>query len=146
MRSAFQPVLQFDQEATDNLSRVRKRSFPFKFPALNYELRSGILLLLMLNALILLVNLLDIYWVWFNFEWEGQYLKQFVHEGTYLLILSIFISIALVLFFFRGNMNFYKKKQVVKIVISQLVNSEWNFNHFSCHSKHVVHTSFFIGI
>ncbi|HLG35832.1 MAG TPA: DUF4173 domain-containing protein, partial [Bacteroidia bacterium] len=52
--------------------------------------------------------------VWFNFEWNGQYLKQFVHEGTYLLLLSIFISIALVLYFFRGSLNFFSKNKLLR--------------------------------
>ncbi|UPT66719.1 MAG: DUF4173 domain-containing protein [Sphingobacteriales bacterium JAD_PAG50586_3] len=78
------------------------------------EYRAGVFLLVVLNALILLLNIIDINWVWFNFRWEGQYLKQFVHEGTYMLIISILISIAVVLYYFRSNLNFYTKNKVLK--------------------------------
>jgi hypothetical protein len=96
--------------SVDTLQRVRTgKGRIFKFNSLKKEFIAGIFLLLILKSLILVVSSIDIYWVWFNFKWEGQYLKQFVHEGTYLLILSILISIALILFLFRGNHNFYKK-------------------------------------
>jgi hypothetical protein len=60
------------------------------------------------------LNGIDINSVWFNFKCEGQYLKQYVHQGTYLLILSILISIAIILYFFRGNLNFYKQNKFLK--------------------------------
>ncbi|MGB0917394.1 MAG: DUF4173 domain-containing protein [Flavobacteriales bacterium] len=101
--------------ATDNLVRKKKLSFSQKLNlGLKLELRSGILLVAVLNLLLLLLNGIDIYWVWFNFEWEGDYLKQFVHEGTYLLIISILISIAISMYLFRGNQNFYSKSKLLK--------------------------------
>lgn len=101
--------------ASDNLLRKRKKVFNKKLDlGLKIELKSGVLLLTILNLLLLLINSIDIYWVWFNFEWEGDYLKQFVHEGTYLLIISILISIIISLYLFRGNQNFYKKSVLLK--------------------------------
>lgn len=93
--------------------RVKKNSF-FKMNDLKNEYKAGVFLLISLNLLLLLLNVIDIKWVWFNFEWEGQFLKQFVHEGTYLLILSILISIGLVLYFFRKNLNFYQQNKLLK--------------------------------
>lgn len=96
--------------ASDKLVRKRKPLFRNTLSiSLLREHRSSVFLLIVLNALILLINVLDVYWVWFNFEWEGDYLKQFVHEGTYLLIWSILISIVISLYIFRGNQNFYSK-------------------------------------
>jgi hypothetical protein len=102
------PILDEDSTSTIQLNRVRRKiRFTFNLVGLKNEFKAGLFLLIMLNALIAIINAIDIYWVWFNFEWEGEYLKQFVHEGTYLLILSILISVAIVLYFFRGNLNFY---------------------------------------
>jgi hypothetical protein len=71
----------------------------------------------MVNALLLVVNIIDIDWVWLNFEYKGEInLTQFVHEGTYLLILSILISMGIILYFFRKNLNFYPKKKNLQIV------------------------------
>ena len=101
--------------ATDQLNRKRKKQY-FKTLdlGLKREFRSGMLLLIALNSLLLLINCIDIYWVWFNFEWSGDYLKQFVHEGTYLLIISIIISIAISMYVFRGNQNFYTANSWLK--------------------------------
>ncbi|MEX2379817.1 MAG: DUF4173 domain-containing protein [Vicingaceae bacterium] len=76
------------------------------------EHKIGLLLLAGLNLLLLVVNIIDIQWIWFGFEVPLDFnLKQFVHEGTYLLILSILISIGIVLYFFRGSLNFYPKNK-----------------------------------
>ncbi|MCF8371611.1 MAG: DUF4173 domain-containing protein [Bacteroidales bacterium] len=82
---------------------------------LKSEYRSAILLIFMVNLLLLIVNGIDINWIWFNFEYEpGFDLKQFVHEGTYLLILSILLSMYILLYFFRRNMNFYPNPKLLK--------------------------------
>jgi hypothetical protein len=110
-------VLAYETNSEDQLTRIRKKhSFGFRLTALNDELKSALFLLVSLNMLLLLINSIDIYWVWSNFEWEGEYLKQFVHEGTYLLIGSILISMALVLFFFRRNLNFYSRSKTLKLL------------------------------
>jgi hypothetical protein len=63
-------------------------------------LRSSLALLVGLNLLILIQNILDIRWIWFGFTWNGEYLRDFVHGGTYLLILSLLTSVALTLVIF----------------------------------------------
>jgi hypothetical protein len=104
-----------DVSATDKLGRLKDgKSKKFRWNALKEEYKVGVFLLVLLNLTLLVVNVLDVYWVWFNFNWNGQYLKQFVHEGTYLLILSILCSIAIVLYFFRGNLNFYGKTNLLR--------------------------------
>lgn len=104
-----------DTNASFLLKRIKlKKNRFFKFNDLKNEYKAGVFLLVVLNVLLLILNLIDINFVWFNFEWEGQFLKQFVHEGTYLLLLSIVISIALVLFYFRGNLNFYSQNKTLK--------------------------------
>jgi hypothetical protein len=115
MREGNQYLINKDATATDELRRSGFRTFRFRnTTGLRNEYKAGIFLLIALNAIILIVNIIDIYWVWFNFTWNGQYLKQFVHQGTYILILSILISIAIVLYFFRLNLNFYSKNSLLK--------------------------------
>jgi hypothetical protein len=98
----------------DTLIRKRRKWPLFKFNGLKNEYKSAVFLFGGLNVLLLIVNVIDIQWVWFDFEWNGQYLKQFVHEGTYLLIFSILISFSLVLYTFRENLNFYSKNTFLK--------------------------------
>ena len=74
---------------------------------LRKEYRIALLAFGLVNILALLNNVLDISWIWFGFEAEpGFSLKQFVHEGTYLLILSILMAMGIMFYFFRGNLNF----------------------------------------
>lgn len=142
-------VVAHDQSSSDKLFRKRIAGINPKTGSLKSELKSGLFLLLALNLLILIINVIDIYWVWFNFEWEGEYLKQFVHEGTYMLIFSIIISMAIVLYFFRGNQNFYSKNRSLKILsyvwlgqnallaVSVAIRNYWYISYFSLAYKRI---------
>ncbi|GAB4280878.1 MAG: hypothetical protein Kow0068_05250 [Marinilabiliales bacterium] len=110
----------FKNDKSNNLERqhVKSRNYKGRFKkitALKREYIQGIILLSLLNALILIVNIIDISWIWFDFELiEGMDLKQLVHEGTYLLIIAILLSVVISLYFFRGNINFYKNNKTLK--------------------------------
>lgn len=134
----------------DDLKRTTlKKKRSFKIIALKNEYKAGVFLFVFLNTLLAILNAADIYWVWFNFEWEGHSLKQFVHEGTYLLIFSIIISIILVLFFFRKNLNFYPNNRVLKflayawiiqntiLVVSVFIRNTWYINYFNLAYKRI---------
>lgn len=73
------------------LRRTRKQ-FEGTAVALKTEARTAVVLFTLLNVALLVMNALDFYHVWLNFKWDGGFLKQFVHEGTWLLINSIIIS------------------------------------------------------
>ena len=67
-------------------------------------------LLGLVNGLLLLENAIDISWIWLGFRpAPGFDLTQFVHEGTYVLIMSILVAMGIVLWFFRRNLNFYHR-------------------------------------
>lgn len=82
----------------------------------NSERSTAVLLLAGLNVLLLIANVLDIKYVWTGFVFDGQYLKQFVHEGTYLLLLSILLGAGIVLYYFRSDLNFHRRNRVVKLL------------------------------
>jgi hypothetical protein len=78
--------------------------------------RNSLTLLFSLNALILLNNVLDFRYVWLGgaairTPWE---LKQYVHEGTYVLILGILLAIVVLTYLFRGALNFYEKGNLLR--------------------------------
>ncbi|AWI26255.1 DUF4153 domain-containing protein [Flavobacterium pallidum] len=115
IRNTNEQTIKDDANASDEIVRIkRKRYWRGLTTGLKGELRAGVFLLIGLNAILLVVNSIDVYWVWFNFRWNGDFLKQFVHEGTYLLLLSIVCSILVVLYFFRGNLNFYSANKFIK--------------------------------
>lgn len=135
--------------AQDALFRHRRR-VPFAGPlALRYETRTGLLLLGALNALLLVVNLLDIRYVWFGFRFEGQYLKDFVHEGTGALILSILLGAAIVLWYFRGNQNFLRGNATLKalayvwlvqnalLTVSVAIRNGWYIHYYALAYKRI---------
>ena len=119
LRFAPQVVVQLEQHWTDALVRTRVRRphwmAPRAMDPLERERRMGVILLVAVNALLLVVNVIDINWVWFGSTVpEGSSLKQFVHEGTWLLIISILLSMLLLIYLFRGNQNFYAKSTWLK--------------------------------
>ena len=84
--------------------------------ALRNENRTAIISLFLLNLLLLCINCVDIVYVWFGFTYSNDInLSEYVHEGTGLLIFSILLAIILLLFFFRGNLNFYKQNKWLRL-------------------------------
>lgn len=110
-------LILIDKNAPLVLLRQRSRKVFSGVPiALKNEYKAAVFLLATLNIVILILNIIDIKWIWFRSTWEKHYLMQFVHEGTYLLILSILISVAIVLYYFRRNLNFYSNNKLLKIL------------------------------
>ncbi len=84
---------------------------------LDTETISGVVLFSMLNILLLLVNVLDIHFLWFDGKLpKGIDHKAFVHDGIGTLITSIIVAILILLFYFRGELNFYNKSKWIKIM------------------------------
>ncbi|THU37301.1 DUF4173 domain-containing protein [Niastella caeni] len=83
--------------------------------ALKNENTTGIISLVLLNVLLLVVNVIDVNFLWIHFQYkEGEPVYKMVHEGTELLIVSIVLAMAILLFFFKGNLNFYKRNKWLK--------------------------------
>lgn len=119
LRAKSNRASQWDEESTAFIARERRKS-PFRFAApnaLKTEYRTACLLLVLVNVLLLVVNYTDIRYVWLNFRFDGVgSLSQFVHEGTHLLILSILLSMGLIIFYFRKNLNFYPNNRVLRLL------------------------------
>ncbi|MCB9235331.1 MAG: DUF4173 domain-containing protein [Bacteroidia bacterium] len=108
--------LKEDLSASNEIVRVRKVKNFASPVGLRKEYRAALMLLIMVNLLLLVVNLVDISWIWIGFVVPDNFnLSQFVHEGTYLLILSILLSMGIMLFFFRANQNFYPKSKLLRM-------------------------------
>jgi hypothetical protein len=139
-----------DLKSTDGLSRTKKRHYsPFKVNGLKMQYLSGIVLLASLNVLIFYFNILDFIFLWFGFKWDGSFLKEFVHEGTWLLVFSVFLSSAIALFFFKGNLNFFSKNiwlkrltiawiaQNIVMVFSVMLRNYWYIQYFGLAYKRI---------
>ncbi|QNE40462.1 DUF4173 domain-containing protein [Hymenobacter sp. NBH84] len=106
---------EFVQRQRDRVASLGVRRPDFRadrFPPLGLrrEYLMAMSLLVLVNLLLLVVNLIDISWIWIDFRPAADFdLTQFVHEGTYVLILSILVAMGIVLWYFRRNLNFYPK-------------------------------------
>ncbi|MFK7757275.1 MAG: DUF4173 domain-containing protein [Flavobacteriales bacterium] len=93
----------------------QKKSLPKVFNtnaiALKVEYKLACIILVCLNVLLFVTNGLDVWNLWFQFNPSGIRLSQFVHEGTYVLIFSIILASLVLLFYYRGNLNFYKNNK-----------------------------------
>ncbi len=83
--------------------------------ALKNEYTTGLISLALLNVLLLVVNYIDIDYLWLHFTYTPDInLTAMIHEGTELLILSLVLAMIVLLFFFRGNLNFYTRNKWLK--------------------------------
>lgn len=81
--------------------------------ALKTEYITGIISFVALNILLLLINAIDIVTLWFGYKPSGNFSAD-LHEGTNALIFSIIMAMAVILYFFRGNLNFYSKSKTLR--------------------------------
>lgn len=104
-----------DEAQTFDLRRKHRKSKSSNPLALKYHYKTALTTIILLNLLLATVNLADIGSVWTGFQYESpQALSRFVHTGTYWLIFSIFLSAGVVLYFFRGNINFLKNNRPLR--------------------------------
>ncbi|SFJ49075.1 DUF4153 domain-containing protein [Olleya namhaensis] len=74
----------------------------------------GTTLLAFLNVLIIFYIITDATYLLTNIVDTANHLSTQVHNGINALIASIIIAILTILFFFRGDLNFYKKNKTTK--------------------------------
>lgn len=118
-RTAPDLAARFEQGLGDTMVRTRIRRphwmRPLALDPLERERRAGVVLLVLVNLALLVVNMIDISWVWFGFTVPEDFsLKQFVHEGTWALIWSILLSMVVMLYLFRRNLNFHPRNTTLK--------------------------------
>ena len=82
---------------------------------LKYEYKAGLLCLAILNLILVFVNISDLLYVWLGFAYNTDIdWVEYVHSGAEMLVLSIVLAMIVVLFFFRGNLNFFRNKSLLK--------------------------------
>jgi len=102
----------------DDLTRDRKnklRNNPLYlrprqiFTSLKREYQQAVLTFGLLNLLLAVVNATDLRYVWLDTATlDAATLSRYVHAGTGNLICSIVLAMVVVLYYFRGNLNFLR--------------------------------------
>lgn len=114
----YHPLHQMNRwQAQQGNAILRKRkSLSDTHPlALKFELRTAVTLLILLNILLFMFNGADLQYVLNGITQDPDFSHAaFVHQGVYTLIISIVLAISILLYYFRGNMNFYGKHLILK--------------------------------
>lgn len=108
-------IAQADENSSSDLDPLKERK-AFAGLTPEQEIRSGLTLFIMLNILLLFVNILDTGYLISGNLPEGLSYSEFVHKGTGTLILSIIFAILIILFYFRGELNFKKGNSRLKFL------------------------------
>jgi Leucine-rich repeat (LRR) protein len=106
-----------DETAESELSKelALKSGFLNNLFQADTEFLTGMILLVLLNIMLLVLNLLDLRYLWFDGTLpEGMNHRDFVHDGVGSLIGSIISAIVITLYFFRGRLNFHPKNNYLK--------------------------------
>jgi hypothetical protein len=143
-------LMRWKQSAWFDIVSLFMGRFANGIMALRNENTVGIISLVMLNVLLLCINFIDVVYVWFGFTYTPNLnLKNYVHEGTGMLIFSIVLAMTVLLFFFRGNLNFYKKNKWLRygaygwiaqnalLVISVLLRDYYYIQHMGLAYKRI---------
>lgn len=113
-------LLSRHQTASLQLIRIRKRNRMLRglTKALQRKQQVAVVFFVIINVMAAWLNILDIKHLWFGFTWDGGYLKEMVHEGTYMLIIAILISMGIALYYLNGNLVFLKKHTLFQTLIT----------------------------
>lgn len=81
---------------------------------LKKEQQLGVLLMALLNILLIFYSMTEVYYLFTNDVTSASALSIQVHSGVNALIASIVIAIVIILYFFRGSLNFYEHNTLIK--------------------------------
>ncbi len=101
--------------ATPNIL-TKKTMIKQPVESLQQENQLAVVLLVVLNGLLIFFLIADFVYLVNITDLTAPDLSKTVHEGIYALITSIVLAITIILYFFRGNLNFYEKNKNVKLL------------------------------
>lgn len=107
------PATEIDLRLENNLKEKRKESIQIE--ALKKEHQLGFILITLLNILITFFLVTDITYLVSSNDFRASVFSNQVHSGINALIASIIIAIIIILYFFRGDLNFYKDNETLKL-------------------------------
>ena len=105
-----EPATENDLQTDNSLHKTEA----FSIPKLKQENQLGIVLIALLNALIVMYLVTDITFLTTQQDVSASVYSAQVHNGINALIASIVIAILILLYVFRGNLNFYEQNTTLK--------------------------------
>jgi hypothetical protein len=120
---------------------INKKS-KLKEEIINKEYKAFLATGVLMNILLLIVNIIDIRWVWLDSYIPVYELSNFVHEGTYTLCFALILCLLLSLLILRNELNFYKNGLLLKYIILGW-NSQIIFLIFSVVVKNIHYINYY---
>lgn len=114
-QNVFGSYVAADQRLKNTLAGTNEKEFSL-FTSLEKEIDAATLTFVLLNILLLLVNVLDIQFIISGENDSPEAYSSYVHQGIISSIFSVLIAIFVMLYFFRGNLNFAAKSKTVKFL------------------------------
>lgn len=109
---------EWDGKKPTNLDPGKEPTWTDRLMSIDSERFSGIVLLSLLNIMLLVVNGLDFAFIFGgdgNLP-QGASCMEYVHQGVGTLIFSIVLAMFIILFYFRGRMNFAENGKALRIL------------------------------
>ena len=111
---AAEEMIAFDNAQQNELERPTELVLISEKKKLESEHTLGSMVFIALNLLLIIFLTTDIIYLFQQTEVSNSGLSQSVHQGVYALMFSIVCAIALILYFFRGNLNFFHGNKRIK--------------------------------
>lgn len=108
-----------------NLDPGKEPNWLDRLMSIESEKFSGIVLLSLLNIMLLVVNGLDLAFI---FGGDGKLpqgitLSEYLHQGIGMLIFSIILAMLIILYYFRGRMNFQDSKALRMLAFTWIIQN-----------------------
>lgn len=111
---SFPPFMESDKKFGNRLLSENP-SEKSLFSTITAEFSSANITFWLLNALLLMVNFLDIQFILSDTKNIENY-SEYIHQGVNSSIFSVLIAILVTLYFFRGNLNFFAQNKSLKLL------------------------------
>lgn len=109
-----QELIAYDLAQTNELEKPTELTLIGQKKRLEAEHTLGSMVFLALNLLLLFFLVTDVIYLLDSTTITNAGYSNAVHQGVYALMFSIVCAIALILYFFRGNLNFFQGNQRIK--------------------------------
>jgi len=110
----IEPATEKDLNTVNYL--IKEKLKPVTVDKIKNENQLGAILIILLNILIGILIITDYLYLNADINVDNAIgFSEKVHQGIYTLIFSIMVAIGLIIYFFRGNLNFYKENKILKI-------------------------------
>jgi hypothetical protein len=131
-----QELVEFDLAQKNDLEKPTEIVLISEKKKLESEHTLGSMVFIALNLLLLFFLVTDVIYLFQQTEITNAGMSQSVHQGVYALMFSIVCAIALILYFFRGNLNFFQGNKRLKSLTYLWIGLNVILVAFTCYKNY----------